>query len=301
MGIEENIERIANALERIASTQEENTKINAWYKKHLSTLDAIKAGVYQPSNGFNAEEGKEVLDRLDQEAMNAATTAAQGVASAPAPVPVTEAPAPAAPVAPEEPVASEGPTQEMILAAAHVSADPTALTALGRDLTFDILKQELLARGHAYKKGTKATTLQKEWDLHKYEPIIGAKPTPSPLEPPQVAVNPVGYAPSLTAAPVAPAPVVQPTPPVAPAPGPFSAPAPAPAAKAPMSMDEAYARIMETYQKPEGKPQAECDFDVECMKKALAKVGAKVFKQVPEGQFEIVVAEYERLKGIAHA
>jgi len=85
MGIEETFERIAKALERIASAQEENTKINAWYKNHLATTDALKVGEYRPINGFNAEEGKEVLDRLDQEAMNAAATAAQGVASAPAP------------------------------------------------------------------------------------------------------------------------------------------------------------------------------------------------------------------------
>ena len=291
MGIEENIERIANALERIASTQEENTKINAWYKKHLSTLDAIKAGVYQAADPEIGEENPELESILAE-----ASTPSQ----APAPEPAPVQPAPEAP-------AAEGPTAEMILAAAHVSAEPTALTALGRDLTFDILKQELLARGYAYKKGTKATTLQKEWDLHKHEPIIGAKPTPSPLEPPHADVNPVGYAPSLTAAPApapAPAPVVQPAPapapaPVqpAPAPGPFDIPA----AKAPMTKDEAFARIMETFQKPEGKPQAECDFDVDCMKKALAKVGVAYFKQVPEGQFEIVVAEYERLKGITHA
>lgn len=287
MGIEENIERIANALENIAialeglnAIQSDNTTINAWYKEHLAGKKFVP-----PQKAEQA---------LNEAKVEVPVAPADPLASGGIVLP-TE---PTAPVVPEEPVVSEGPTQEMILAAAHVSADPTALTALGRDLTFDILKQELLARGHAYKKGTKATTLQKEWDLHKHEPIIGAKPAPSPLEEPHD-VNPVWYAPSLTAAPVAPAPVVQPAPVVAPVSGPFSAPAPA--AKAPMSMDEAYARIMETYQKPEGKPQAECDFDVECMKKALAKVGAKVFKQVPEGQFEIVVAEYERLKGIAHA
>ena len=289
MGIEENVERIANSLEHIAialeglnAIQHDNTTINAWYKEHLA--------------GKKFVPPKKAEQALNEAKVEVPVASADPLASGGIVLP-TE---PTAPVVPEEPVASEGPTQEMILAAAHVSAEPTALTALGRDLTFDILKQELLARGYAYKKGTKATTLQKEWDLHKHEPIIGAKPTPSPLEEPHD-VNPVGYAPSLTAAPApapAPAPVVQPAPvQPAPTPGPFDIPA----AKAPMTKDEAFARIMETFQKPEGKPQAECDFDVDCMKKALAKVGVAYFKQVPEGQFEIVVAEYERLKGITHA
>lgn len=264
MGIEENIERIANALERIASAQEKNTEINEWYKGHLMQ----KGYETVDQRGFNAEEGKEVLDRLDQEAMNAAATA-QGVASAPASVTL----APSGPVI----------TQEMVEAAAYVAAHPTALTALGRDLTFDELKVELLARAHAYKKGTKATTLQKEWDLHKHEPIIGAKPTPITLAEPQTDVNPAGYAPSLTEASVS-APVQDPF-------GTDDTPN-----KAPMTREEAFERIKQNYH-----PTEKDDTDIKIMCQALASVGVQSFKDVPEGRFEVVVAEYERLKGLANA
>lgn len=270
MGIEENIERIANALERIASAQEKNTEINEWYKGHLMQ----KGYETVDQRGFNAEEGKEVLDRLDQEAMNAAATA-QGVASAPAPASVTSAPS--------------GPviTQEMIEASAYVTAHPTALTALGKDLTYDELKIELLARAHAYKKGTKLTTLQKEWDLHKHEPIIGQRPeSPS-------AVNPAGYAPSLTEAPAP-----------APAPTPVQDPFGTDDAPARLTKKETIARIMETYQKPADKPAADKAFDQDCVVAALKKAGVNSFKEIEEEDFdklEIVLSEYNRLKGITNA
>lgn len=42
MGIETSLERVANALERIASTLEENTNVNDWYKGYLLKKDAAK-------------------------------------------------------------------------------------------------------------------------------------------------------------------------------------------------------------------------------------------------------------------
>jgi len=42
MGIETSLERVANALERIASTLEANTTINDWYKNHLASKEAAK-------------------------------------------------------------------------------------------------------------------------------------------------------------------------------------------------------------------------------------------------------------------
>jgi len=288
MGIEENLGRIADSLERIASAQEENVKINAAYKKFLVERDARRimadGGVQDdPVSAYVSDMGAPADPQPQVE-----NVLADAQVEVPAPASVAEAPS--------------GPviTQEMILAAAHVSAAPTALTALGKDLTFDVLKMELLARGHAYKKGTKTTTLQKEWDKYKHEPIIGAKPAPSPLEEPHD-VNPIGYAPSLTEAPAK----VESAPASAPAPAPvadlFAFPQEAPANAEPMTAQEAFERIQRTYMKPEGKPEDECKFDQECMRKALERVGARYFKQVPEGQFEIVVAEYERLKGITHA
>jgi len=285
MGIEENLGRIADSLERIASAQEENVKINAAYKKFLVERDARRimadGGVQDdPVSAYVSDMGAPADPQPQVE-----NVLADAQVEVPAPASVAEAPS--------------GPviTQEMILAAAHVSAAPTALTALGKDLTFDVLKMELLARGHAYKKGTKTTTLQKEWDKYKHEPIIGAKPTPVTLAEPQNDVNPAGYAPSLTEAP---APASASAPAAAPA-DLFEFPQEAPAAKEPMTKEEAFTRLQLTYHKPEGKSKEECEFDTECMRKALERVGATIFSQVKEGQFEIVVAEYERLKGIAHA
>lgn len=290
MGIEENLGRIADSLERIASAQEENVKINAAYKKFLVERDARRimadGGVQDdPVSAYVSDMGAPADPQPQVE-----NVLADAQVEVPAPASVAEAPS--------------GPviTQEMILAAAQVSAAPTALTALGKDLTFDVLKMELLARGHAYKKGTKTTTLQKEWDKYKHEPIIGAKPTPVTLAEPQNDVNPAGYAPSLTEAPAKVEPA--PAPASAPAAAPddlFALPQEAPANAEPMTAQEAFERIQRTYMKPEGKPEDECKFDQECMRKALERVGARYFKQVPEGQFEIVVAEYERLKGITHA
>jgi len=274
MSIEENIARIADALERLAATQEENTKINQWYKEHLAGKNPVtEAPVILASK---VEEVPRAEAQAEAKIVSALADAANGVVEA-----IAAVEAPSSPVI----------TREMIEAAAEVAAHPIATTAYGRDLMFDELKLELLARGHAYKKGTKTTTLQKEWDKHKFEPIIGAKSTPSPLEPPQSDVNPTGYAPSLTEAP----------------------------AKQdkpdldqleffteksevkPMTQEEAIARIVETYMKPEDKPEEEKKFDLECMRKALESVGVQSIRLVPVGKFEQVVSEYERLKGIAHA
>ena len=41
MGLEQTFERIADALERIASAQEENTKINASYKTFLTERESL--------------------------------------------------------------------------------------------------------------------------------------------------------------------------------------------------------------------------------------------------------------------
>lgn len=273
MGIEENIERIANALERIASAQEENTKINASYKAFLTEREARHV----------MENGGVQDDPLANGAVilpdGAVTPKTEVPAPAPAPAPVMAAPS------------GQVITQEMIEASAYVTAHPTALTALGKDLAYDELKVELLARAHAYKKGTKLTTLQKEWDLHKHEPIIGQRPA-SPSD-----VNPAGYAPSLTEAP---APAPAPTPAPAPAQDPFGTDD----APARLTKKDTIARIMETYQKPADKPAADKAFDQDCVVAALKKAGVNSFKEIEEEDFdklEIVLREYERLKGLANA
>lgn len=264
MGIEEFMERTVVALERIASAQEENTKINASYKAFLTERDARRI----------MENGGDQDDPL----ANGAVILPDGAVT-----PKTETSAPTS-------APASGPviTQEMVEASAYVTAHPTALTALGKDLAYDELKVELLARAHAYKKGTKLTTLQKEWDLHKHEPIIGQRPASSSD------VNPAGYAPSLTEAPT-------------------PAPAPAPPAQDPFGTDDAparltkkdtIARIMETYQKPADKPAADKAFDQDCVVAALKKAGVNSFKEIEEEDFdklEIVLSEYNRLKGLANA
>lgn len=252
MGIEENIERIASALERIASAQEENTKINAWYKGYLAGKTPVIPASEVKEVPRVAEPQTEENPELESILMEAST---------PSPAPVQE------PVAPAE--------------------APRYANCRATDLSFDELKEELARRGYTYKKGTKSTTLQREWELHKHEPY---RSTP-------VDVNPAGYAPSLTEAPApAPAPVTPaPAPAPAPAvPNPF-APSVAPASTpAPMTKDEAYKRISQSYNPNDPK-------DVDAVVAALRKVGAQTFPEVQEGQFEVVVAEYERLKGITNA
>ena len=61
-----------------------------------------------------------------------------------------------------------------------------------------------------------------------------------------------------------------------------------------MSKDEAYKLISQSYNPNDPK-------DVDAVVAALRKVGAQTFPEVQEGQFEVVVAEYERLKGLANA
>jgi len=294
MGIEENLGRIADSLERIASAQEENVKINAAYKKFLVERDARRimadGGVQDdPVSAYVSDMGAPADPQPQVE-----NVLADAQVEVPAPASVAEAPS--------------GPviTQEMILAAAHVAANPVALTALGKDLTFDVLKMELLARGHAYKKGTKTTTLQKEWDKYKHEPIIGAKPTPITLAEPQNDVNPAGYAPSLTEASAN----------VEPAPAPASAPAAAPddlfalpqEAPAVRVYDKAgaIAEIQKTFGKPdETHDEAQAlERDREIVLNALKTVGYQSFGQLSLDDTDkatAIVLAYERLKGITHA
>lgn len=137
-----------------------------------------------------------------------------------------------------------------------------------KEMTFEELKSALHVRGLDFPKGTKRTTLVKAWEQHKNDPIVPA--TPSPVEPAPLDVNPAGYAPTLTEAPA------QET----------AAPA------APMTREEAQRRIQSNYH-----PADDRDKLVE----ALASVGARMFTEVQEGQFEALVAKYEELKGAANA
>ena len=56
MGLEQTFERIADSLDRIASTLEENTKINAWYKSHLCKCDGSCAPDAPPPEELAATE-----------------------------------------------------------------------------------------------------------------------------------------------------------------------------------------------------------------------------------------------------
>ena len=135
-----------------------------------------------------------------------------------------------------------------------------------KEMTFEELKSALHVRGLDFPKGTKRTTLVKAWEQHKNDPIVPA--TPSPVEPAPLDVNPAGYAPTLTEAPAAAS--------VAPA---------APAA--PMTREEAQRRIQSNYHPTEDRDK---------LVEALASVGARMFTEVQEGQFEALVAKYEELK-----
>ncbi len=71
MAIEDNIARVATALERIASALEENTSINREYKQYLAKQKPLYVGTPKGPNpiqeAFTAEAMKETLDRLDLE------------------------------------------------------------------------------------------------------------------------------------------------------------------------------------------------------------------------------------------
>lgn len=209
MAIEDNIARVATALERIASALEENTQINREYKAHLE-----KRTVEAPSGSETAVAPMDTADAPD---------GLTWTASAPEP--------------------EKG------------------------EMTFEELKTALHLRGHDYPKGTKRTTLVKEWARYKDEPILPH--TPSPVEPPPLDVNPAGYAPSLTEA----------------------SPAPAPAAPAPMTREEAMARIRANYSVTE-----EDKSDWECFAAALKSVGVDNFPSVPDEKLGDLVAKYEELK-----
>lgn len=217
MAIEDSLERIASALERIAKAQEENTQINDWYKKHLAKMDG-GAETYE----FNELVGKAPEDE------------------AVAPMDTAELP---------DGLTWNGP--------AVPASEPE------KELTFEELKAFLHARGYDFPKGTKRTTLLKAWEAHKDEPVKAAEP--SPVEPPPLDVNPVGYAPTLTA----------PEPPVV-------------EEKKPMTREEARVRIQANYKATE---EDQADF-----KEALAYVGAKRFPDVQDGSFDALVAKYEELK-----
>lgn len=211
MAIEDCIERIASALERIASTQEENTRLNNWYKQYLA-------------------KSKAEADAAIQELVKTPE---------PIPAPLDTADAP------------DG------LTWTAPAAEPE------KELTFEELKAFLHVRGYDFPKGTKRTTLLKAWQAHKDEPVKAAET--SPVEPPPLDVNPVGYAPSITAPE---APVVE--------------------EKKPMTREEAMDRIRKNYAATE---EDKADFI-----EALASVGAKMFQEVQDGKFDALVAKYEELK-----
>lgn len=131
-----------------------------------------------------------------------------------------------------------------------------------KELTFEELKAFLHARGYDFPKGTKRTTLLKAWEAHKNEPV--KEHEPSPVEPPPLDVNPAGYAPSLTEA----------------------SPAPAP-----MTREEAMARIRANYSVTE-----EDKSDWECFAAALKFVGVDNFPSVPDEKLGDLVNKYEELK-----
>jgi hypothetical protein len=241
MGLEQTFERIADSLDRIASTLEENTKINAWYKSHLCKCDGSCAPDAPPPEELAATE----------------TTTETVVADKPAVSPVAE---------PEDPAKNP----DVIAAVAHVSRSPIATTALGKDLTFDELKLELAARGYLYKKGTKSTTLQREWDLHKHEPLVGvtgAAPTtaPVPVEKPEEKVaSDEAFDPLSVGA------IVLPTEP-----------------PAIMTADDCRKIITQEFVK--GK-------DEQCIINALVACGVREFRELKEGQYEAFVAEFRKQK-----
>ncbi len=248
MGIEETFERIAIALERIASAQEENTQINASYKAHLCTKNAMVQ-----------TKIAEMLKDSEVPAEVPAETVAEP-ATEPAVPPVAE---------PEDPAKNP----DVIAAVAHVSCSPIATTALGKDLTFDELKLELAARGYLYKKGTKSTTLQREWDLHKHEPLVGvtgAAPTtaPAPVEKPEekVAASDEPYDPLAAILPSEPPAV--------------------------MTVDECRKIITQEFVK---------DRDEKCIISALVACGVREFRELKEGQYEAFVAEFRKQKEALNA
>jgi hypothetical protein len=236
MAIEDSLERIASALERIAKAQEENTRINREYKEYLAKQKPLYVGTPKGPNPIQEEwtSRAETEDEAHARGFIQAILAADSEATAP--MDTADAPEGMKWTQPAEPE---------------------------KELTFEELKAFLHARGYDFPKGTKRTTLLKAWGAHKDEPVKAAEP--SPVEPPPLDVDPVGYAPSITAPE---APVVE--------------------EKKPMTREEAMDRIRKNYAATE---EDKADFI-----EALASVGAKMFQEVQDGSFDALVAKYEELK-----
>ena len=261
MGLEQTFEGIAHSLERIASALEENTKINAWYKTHLCKCDGSCAPDAPPP---------EELDALGTEAESATTDASVGTTS---PI-VAEPQIPLAPQTEHEPA----PPVEVVEAAKRVRLHRIATTALGKDLTFDDLKQELAARGYIFKKGTKATTLQKAWDRFKFQPIYGdpgfhvvtiekadsapaSEPAPAPVEE-KAADEPFD--------PLSVGGIILPT-----------------ESKALMTVEECREVITKEFVR---------NRDEQCIIDALVACGVREFRELKQGQYEAFINEFRKQK-----
>lgn len=234
MGIETSLERIATALEKLASTQEENLVVNRTFRDFLMKKKDAKVETAL------AEAHVEVAPMDSAELPDGLTWNG----------PKPEAPAPAAP-----------------------------------EMSFDELKAALAARGHVYPKGTKATTLRKEWEKYKNTaPIDVATPDNVAVMRPLAPQD----------APAVEAPAAEPA--AEPAADPFGIPAASAPEKPAMTKDEAAARIRAHYQATEEDRKA----FIEALAAAGVPAGGS-FQDVEDGKFDILVETYEHIKGVANA
>lgn len=162
---------------------------------------------------------------------------------------------------------------------------PEAPAPAAPEMTFDELKAALAARGHVYPKGTKATTLRKEWE--KYKDTAPADVTTSENVAAMQPLPPQGVPASEDPADLFDKPA-----------DPFGLPAsaPAPEQKPAMTKDEAAARIRAHYQATEEDRKA----FIEALAAAGVPAGGS-FQDVEAGKFDILVETYERIKGVANA
>ena len=144
------------------------------------------------------------------------------------------------------------------------SAPPAA------ELDYDALKAALKDRGISVPKGTKMTTLQKLWAVHKDDPKVAA----APAAPETVSPAPESAPESELKSAVADDDLMD--------------DAPAEAEKKPMTKDKAIAILSENYA---GTPE-----DKQLLFAAFATVGATKFSEVKAGDYEKVINAFREMK-----
>lgn len=182
---------------------------------------------------------------------------------------------------PEAPAATPAPVSEETVAAVETAIQESSVavtpTPEAHQWTYETLKAALLERGVEIAPRTKMTTLLKFWELHKDDPLVPAEP-----EAPAPAAE-VEVVPAVSEAPA-------PTPAAAEVDlfGEVVVEEPASVEVAPMTAAEARDYFVNSGYT--GTPEQRV-----WMRAAVTAVGRSNFTECVEGDFEKVIAEYERL------